>query len=125
MPRAGKPCSTTGCPEIVPAGTGRCSECRRRAERVRGTATQRGYGGRAWQATRRAFLRQPQNKICAIRGPKCTVVATVPDHWPDSRKDLIARGVPDPDAFHRLRPACVACHNAATAENQPGGFRLR
>ncbi|MEU1128750.1 hypothetical protein ABZ383_02605 [Streptomyces sp. NPDC005900] len=44
------------------------------------------------------------------------------DHFPLSRRELIARGEPNPDAAKHLRPLCVACHNCETARNQPGGF---
>lgn len=46
MPRKpGKPCTTPGCPNVVPAGAGgKCGECRPIAEQARGSRHERGYG---------------------------------------------------------------------------------
>ncbi|MFD6127658.1 HNH endonuclease, partial [Streptomyces hydrogenans] len=52
----------------------------------------------------------------------CTKPATVADHFPESRRSLVARGVSDPDAWSRLRPLCTSCHSRETAKHQPGGF---
>lgn len=122
MARALKVCSKPGCPTLTPGG--RCTPHQREADRARGTSSQRGYDA-AWERNRAAYLADPQHRLCAIRGPKCTVLATVPDHHPVSRRDLIAQGVRDPDAWHRLRPACAPCHGTATAEHQPGGWNAR
>ncbi len=115
MPRALKTCSTVGCPELVPKG--RCAVCAREAEARRGTAAQRGYGS-SWTRRRSAFLRRPENVFCRL----CQSVATVADHWPRSRRELVAMGVRDPDAEHRLRPLCAPCHGKETAASQPGGW---
>lgn len=52
-------------------------------------------------------------------------MATVADHHPTSRRELLTQGVTDPDADHRLRPLCTTCHNRETARNQPGGWNAR
>lgn len=44
------------------------------------------------------------------------------DHDPDSRRDLTAAGVPDPGAWHRLKPRCHRCHSRRTAIAEPGGW---
>lgn len=46
MPKALRPCQTSGCGELVPAGTRRCKDCAAKAERIRGTRQQRGYDAR-------------------------------------------------------------------------------
>jgi 5-methylcytosine-specific restriction protein A len=48
--------------------------------------------------------------------------ARVADHYPTSRRDLIARGIRHPDAWVRLRPLCMGHHRSETNRLQPGGF---
>lgn len=111
-------CTTPGCHNPTTAG-GRCDTCTaRRAtvkDRRRGTAAQRGYD-HTWTRTRLTYL--ADHPWCAL----CPAPATVPDHHPVSRRDLLRQGVPDPDAAHRLRPLCDRCHRRETARNQPGGW---
>jgi 5-methylcytosine-specific restriction protein A len=68
-------------------------------------------------------------RIVLTRDPICVVCkrafSTLADHWPDSRKDLIAKGVTDPDAPYRLRGLCAPCHSKETAIAQPGGWNQR
>lgn len=116
MARALKTCSTSGCPELVTGG--RCDTCRGKAEQRRGTAAERGYNGR-WRRKRHAYL--TRHPLCVL----CPAQASVADHYPTSRRDLIARGVRDPDADHRLRPLCATCHGRETAAHQPGGWNAR
>jgi 5-methylcytosine-specific restriction protein A len=120
MPRASKVCSSVGCPKLVPAGTSRCTDCARTADRARGNFTQRGYGGPAWERARGA---------CLQRDPVCVICRAAPantaDHYPEGRDALVARGVPDPDAPHRLRGLCRPCHSRETAKRQPGGWNRR
>lgn len=90
-------------------GKGRCPNCTkdqaRDTDQRRGTSTERGYG-RNWRyRIRPAFLRA--NPLCVL----CGALASVPDHWPLTRKSLIEAGVLDPDGFHRLRPLCKTCHD--------------
>src|ERR1044072_9606662 len=105
--RALKVCSCVGnctahegsCPELTDSG--RCDACDSAAERRRGTAAERGYGHRWSTVVQPRYLRA--HPICAL-GPE---VATIADHYPTSRRDLVAQGVRDPDAWHRLRPLCA------------------
>ena len=115
MGRTGTVCSVPGCPNPTPRG--RCPEHERQADQARGTARQRGYGGRAWEQSRAAVLRR--DRLCAVCGKNRAVVA---DHWPTSRKDLVAAGISDPDAPHRMRGLCIPCHSRETARDQPGGW---
>lgn len=112
------PCTTPGCTGRSDQG-GRCDACRARrrigVDQARGTAADRGYG-RRWRARRPDYLaRHPR---CAL----CGRASTVPDHYPRSRRELVAAGVLDPDADEYLRPLCDPCHRAETARHQPGGW---
>lgn len=129
MPRRGgyRVCTVPGCPAYTQGG-GRCDDHKREAEQRRGTARQRGYGGRDWQAARKAVLDRDPRCVCADDGHghdgrPCGQPSTVADHYPDERRDLVAAGVPDPDAPHRMRGVCSSCHNRKTAATVPGGFR--
>lgn len=110
-------CSVPGCPTLA---RGRCDEHKRTAERQRGSAAERGYGGAAWTIARRTVL---------MRDPICVVCkhafATVADHWPVSRRDLVAQGVRNPDSPRHLRALCASCHGKETAREQPGGWNQR
>ncbi|MEU8371448.1 hypothetical protein [Micromonospora tulbaghiae] len=130
MPRAMKVCSKPGCPQLVPAGTGRCAGHRSEANRARGGYATRGGGNAAdWRRARAACLaRDPLCRCTDERhghGPVCTAAATVADHYPETKADLVARGVTDPDALHRLRGVCASCHGKHTAETTPGGWNVR
>lgn len=116
MPYAKRNCPRAGCPETTTGGP--CAAHLEQAEDRRGSARHRGYTT-AWEHKRARYLsRYP---ICCL----CGRLANVADHHPVSRRDLLAFGVPDPDADHRLRPLCESCHNAETARNQPGGWHAR
>lgn len=110
-------CAQPGCPTIFDAGEGtRCTIHRKQTDRARGTATERGYNSPGHQAFRRAVLhRDPVCVLCVQRQ------ATVADHHPLSRKQLIDRGL-NPDDPKHGRGLCAACHNQQTARNQPGGW---
>ncbi len=125
MARALQVCSQPGCPSLTP--TGRCEDCRSEAERQRGSAHQRGYGGKAWNTSRRVVLARDPLCVCADDGHghdgrQCGEASTVSDHWPHERRDLVAAGVPDPDAPHRMRGCCAHCHNRKTGATRPGGW---
>jgi 5-methylcytosine-specific restriction enzyme A len=105
-------CTEPGCPELVDGG-GRCEqhrlEARRSNEARRLTVTERGYGP-AWRKRRARYL--AAHPTCAL----CGAGSQVPDHHPRTRRELVAAGVPDPDADEHLRPLCTPCHNRATAQ---------
>jgi 5-methylcytosine-specific restriction protein A len=106
-------CSRPGCPELV--ASGRCDACKQQADRRRGSAASRGYDNR-WARRRRAYL--ARHPICVLCGGQ----AQVADHYPTSRRDLLALRVGDVDADHHLRPLCLKCHASETARHQPGGW---
>lgn len=87
---------------------GRCPHCTRttrsESDGRRDHSAARGYGHHWRTHTRLDFLQE--NPLCCL----CGALAEVPDHYPETRASLVARGVPDPDAFHRMRPLCLSCH---------------
>ena len=106
------------CPsaELIPKGTSRCSTCAGTADRNRGTATERGYTGKGHQAFRYQVL--AEDPICVLcRKAK----ATVADHYPHSRRDLIRMDL-NPDDPRYGRGLCHTCHSVETAAHQPGGW---
>lgn len=111
-------CSEPGCHVLTTAG--RCEDCQRKAEQQRGSAADRGYSGKAWRFARGVVLRR--DPVCVLCGVRFSTVA---DHWPVSRRDLVAMGIADPDAPHRLRGLCGPCHSSETAREQPGGWNRR
>jgi 5-methylcytosine-specific restriction protein A len=58
--------------------------------------------------------------ICVLCG---AALATVADHWPRSRRQLVAAGL-DADDPQYGRGLCASCHGTETANNpdQAGGF---
>ena len=118
MARSKSVCPQSGCPAITDGG--RCDEHKREADRARGTSAERGYNSPQWRAIRRRVLRR--DRTCRVCG---AAEATVADHYPDSRKELLDAGVSDPDALHRLRGLCRPCHSRETAKHQPGGWNRR
>jgi len=82
---------------------------------TRPTAASRGYGAR-WQRIRAAFL--AAHPYCE----DCGAPATDVDHVP-SRRILVARGVPDPDADEYLHSRCHAHHSKKTATDDGGWGR--
>lgn len=112
-----KPCAR--CPEIVPVGTTLCPDCQRKADKQRGTSSERGYNSRGHQLFRQAVLaKHPICQICFTRA------STDADHYPMSRKELLAAGL-DPNDPSRGRGLCHACHSSSTAREQPGGWNIR
>lgn len=128
MPRALKICSTNGCPNTTTSG--RCDSCRAAAEQRRGTSTDRGYGHRHRRRFRRGVLQRDPFCTCTDEqhqhhlGRRCITVSTVADHHPLDRRQLVERGL-DPDDPQYGRGLCEPCHNAHTAQAQPGGWNAR
>lgn len=113
--RPQQPCTSPGCPRK--SRNGRCEQCKelkRTAYRRRNRGVH-DYGPR-WPGFRIDYL---------IRHPACVIcgrLSNVPDHWPISRRDLVAAGVLDPDQDQHVRALCKPCHDRQTARNQPGGW---
>lgn len=111
-----KPCSQPGCPELTPNG-GRCSEHRKQAtkQRYKGTSASR-YNDPQWTAFRKDYIYR--NGYCVL----CGALSVVVDHFPKSRRALIAEGIANPDQDRYVRALCRVCHSKETAKHQPGGF---
>lgn len=123
MPRALRPCTAPGCPNLTKRG--RCQGCQAQAERARGTARQRGYDGRHERIFRAGVLRRDPLCVCTDQGhghgPRCLRPSRVADHWPLSRRELVARGLDPYDPAHG-RGLCSVCDPKQTARRQPGGW---
>src|SRR5690625_4467058 len=105
-------CSTPGCPNLH-RRPGRCPKCRAthdRARRPHGNpyATP---GHRAFRAT--VLARDPICVIC-LKQP-----ATVADHHPTERRDLLTQGL-DPNNPTHGRGLCKTCHDRKTARTASG-----
>lgn len=113
MPNAPlQPCTVPGCPGR--ARRGRCD----RHPKTRRQGWSSLYGP-DWPRRRLEYLeRHPR---CAL----CPRQARTPDHWPESLRRLLERGVPDPHHDRFLRPLCLSCHSKTTGRNQPGGWNAR
>lgn len=118
MARGLKVCATPGCPQLTPDS--RCTTCRTNADRERGSSTARGYGHKHRTLFRPKVLANAQY-LCVLRGPGCTGVATVADHYPMSRRELVDAGL-NPNNPKYGRALCKTCHDRETAANQPGGW---
>lgn len=111
-PRAG--CRYPGCPARADR-RGLCAEHQLPAEheRHRPSADQRGYDHK-WRRNRARFLAAHPSCL------DCGTAATVADHAPVTRAELLRRGDPHPDAWHHLEPRCASCHSRRTASTSPG-----
>lgn len=119
--RAKKPCAYFGCPNLVEHGERYCSvhkgketEKRRRYDRERGTAAQRGYDAR-WRRARKRFL--AENPLCV----ECLKEGRL---TPATRVDHIVPHKGDLKLFWdetNWQPLCESCHNKKTAR-EDGGF---
>lgn len=83
---------------------------RRTSDNKRGNSTQRGYTSDAHKRFRKLVL--AHDPICVLCQQRPSVVA---DHYPVSRKDLVAQGL-DPDDPQYGRGLCVGCDRLQTAQ---------
>jgi len=110
-------CSRPGCPTLH-EGTGKCPDCRAQADVAR-RPDGNPYRTAGHQAFRRAVLdRDPICVLCHI------AFATVADHYPTERRDLVSAGL-DPNDPQYGRGLCSSCHNRWTAKSSPGGWAAR
>lgn len=120
MPRRPKS-RCPGC-KTLHEGRGRCPRCRQALDRTRGTAAERGYTGKHVSRFRPGVLDKHPFCVCTREdhrhGPVCGAPSTVADHWPLSRRELVANGM-DPDDPQHGRGLCESCHNSETNRNQP------
>lgn len=115
MPRAMTVCNRADCTTKIPQGQGRCAACQAQADRNR-RPSGNPYSSSGHLAFRTAVLdRDPICVVCEIR------VATVADHYPTDRRDLVDLGL-DPNDPRYGRGVCASCHNKSTAQRSPGGW---
>lgn len=113
MPRRpASPCPRPRCPHASPCPV-HVPAARREVDAARGSAAARGYD-RKWRRNSARFLAaHPVCRDCGGRSEQA-------DHWPLSRRQLVAAGVEHPDAWERLVPRCTSCHSSRTAREHSG-----
>ena len=118
-PRTMRVCSVTGCPTLYPSTQGtRCPAHRKEARQSR-YETNNVYSSKGHKHFRSEVLtRDPICVLCQLKQ------ATVADHYPHSRKELIEQGLNPNDPIYG-RGLCPTCHNSETARLQPGGWNDR
>ena len=101
-----------------------CERCKARDETIRekhDDGAGEFYQTPEWRRISAHFLKHhPLCVLCEAEGK--SVPAKVADHYPTSRRDLLAQGIVYPDAWRRLRPLCLGHHRTETNRLQPGGF---
>lgn len=116
-------CTTPGCGTLH-QGTGRCPACRADADRKR-RPDGNPYTSPGHQSFREQVL--ATNPRCVCPGDCghhqgwCGAVATIADHWPHERVDLIDMGL-NPDDPKYGRGVCKPCHDRKTARTKAGGW---
>jgi 5-methylcytosine-specific restriction protein A len=95
-------CHRCGKPTGEPGGV--CPECKSASP-----ANERPYDDAAWRRTSAAFLRRHRwCVLCSAEG--LSTQATIADHYPETRKELLMRRVENPDDPKYLRPLCASHH---------------
>lgn len=119
-------CSTPGCPNLHD-GAGRCPPCKAQAEQDR-RPDGNPYRTPGHQRFREHVLARNPRCVCTGECGRhdgvCGAIATVADHHPLERRDLVAAGL-DPNDPQRGRGVCKPCHDAKTARTSPGGWNNR
>jgi 5-methylcytosine-specific restriction protein A len=108
MPTLRRSCSFPGCGKPLPCL--KHTKFRRRRDTAAG-----GYGAEHRDRFRAGVL--SRDPTCVL----CGRPATVADHYPLSRRELVRRGL-DPNNPLYGRGLCASCHSGETTRNQPGGF---
>lgn len=115
------PRACTGCGATVPAGLP-CPDCetaRRALDRSNRRDTLRPYFTRAHRRRFRQGVLD-RDPLCVL----CGKVATIADHYPRTRRQLVEDGDDPNDPAHG-RGLCKACHDRHTAATSPGGWNRR
>jgi 5-methylcytosine-specific restriction protein A len=107
MPRSPlRPCGRCGQPVFR---GGFCRKHYGQADRARGTSVKRGYNVEHRDRFRAGVLRRAMY-VCVMCGDE----ATVADHYPRTRRELVLDG-DDPNDPQYGRALCAYCHNRHTA----------
>lgn len=111
-------CSKAGCPTIYPDIQGsRCTKHTAAARRSR--IDNDVYSSTGHRRFRNSVL--TRDPICVT----CDIAqSTVADHYPLTRRELVAQGMNPNDPAHG-RGLCAPCHNKHTAATSPGGWNAR
>jgi 5-methylcytosine-specific restriction protein A len=117
MTRAPSTCTKDGCAAIA-VDRGRCLEHKHKRAPERRVNRER-YNSIGWLRNKANYIRA--HPVCCL----CGGAAETPDHWPVSRRDLVAAGDQHADSWDKLRPLCKRCHSRETARLQPGGWNRR
>jgi len=115
-------CSRPGCPNLSDRA-GKCTTCTTAADRIaRPSSTQRGYARNPQHRAFRAAV-LARDPICVICHKAPSVIA---DHWPRSRRQLIAEGL-DHNAPEVGRGLCRVCdgRQGVTRPDQGGGWNRK
>jgi 5-methylcytosine-specific restriction protein A len=110
-------CSKPGCPTIYDSNDSRCTTHQRiaRASRTDNSV----YSSKGHRTFRTSVLNT--DPICVECG---NAQATVADHHPLTRRELVDAGLNPNDPQHG-RGLCAVCHNKHTAHTSPGGWNDR
>ncbi len=116
-------CGVPGCPSVYPRSEGsRCAAHRKAARQAR-YETNNVYSSKAHRAFRNAVL--TRDVYCQALGPDgCVQFATVADHYPLTRRELVELGL-DPNSPTAGRGLCATHHNQHTAATTPSGWADR
>lgn len=118
-------CTTPGCGALLPAGEVRCAACKRKLDRSR-RADAKGkasnpYATKGHRSFRAAVLARDPRCVCVGECGQhvgmCGRPATVADHWPRERVELVSLGL-NPNDPRCGRGLCARCHNAKTARTR-------
>lgn len=119
-----KPCPTPGCPALIPPTTRACPECLKRVRHTTDTKPYTSAGHRKARAKLLALHPFCQCDGCKAHKGLCTRKATIADHYPLERFELIAEGK-DPNDTRFMRALCKKCHDIKTAATRPAGAILQ
>lgn len=112
-------CSVSGCPTIYPSSEGsRCAKHRQESKQAHWAKTT-AYSSKGHRQFRDAVLRR--DPICVLCGLK---QATVADHYPRTRAELLDLGLNANDPQYG-RGLDKQCHDQHTAATSPGGWNNR
>lgn len=119
-------CTTPGCGTLH-QGTGKCDGCKAKADRDR-RPEGNPYNTRGHHSFRETVLARNPRCVCpgdcGKHTSRCGAQATIADHYPHERVDLITMGL-DPNDPRYGRGLCKGCHDATTARRKPGGWNRR
>ncbi|RIY26352.1 hypothetical protein CJI51_02925, partial [Bifidobacteriaceae bacterium WP021] len=107
-----------------PPTTRACPEC---LKKLRHTTDPKPYvsaGHRKARAKLLALHPYCQCEGCKAHKGLCTQKATVADHYPLERFELLAEGK-NPNALCFMRALCKRCHDIKTASTRPAGAILQ